>query len=83
MQDDSIQRVVDWCTKANSQISPRKSALEKRTTDRLRLVPRFENGFPVARHSSCADPRQATLSGSVDPGLWRGLLGLRPLGGKP
>jgi multiple sugar transport system substrate-binding protein len=33
MQDDSIQRVVDWCTKVNSQISPRKSALEKGTTE--------------------------------------------------
>jgi multiple sugar transport system substrate-binding protein len=29
MQDDSIQRVVDWCTQANSQVAPRKSALEK------------------------------------------------------
>jgi multiple sugar transport system substrate-binding protein len=33
MQDDSIQRVADWCTKANSQISPRKSALDKGTTE--------------------------------------------------
>jgi multiple sugar transport system substrate-binding protein len=33
MQDDSIQRVVDWCTKANSHITPRKSALEKGTTE--------------------------------------------------
>jgi multiple sugar transport system substrate-binding protein len=33
MQDDSIQRVIDWCTKANSQVSPRKSALEKATTE--------------------------------------------------
>ena len=32
MQDDSIQRVVDWC-KANSNISPRKSALEKGTAE--------------------------------------------------
>jgi multiple sugar transport system substrate-binding protein len=29
MQEDSIQRVVDWCTKAKSDVSPRKSALEK------------------------------------------------------
>jgi multiple sugar transport system substrate-binding protein len=33
MQDDSIQRVVDWCTKANSHVSPRKSALEKGTSE--------------------------------------------------
>jgi multiple sugar transport system substrate-binding protein len=33
MQDDCIQRVVDWCTKANSMVSPRKSALEKATTE--------------------------------------------------
>jgi multiple sugar transport system substrate-binding protein len=33
MQDDSIQRVVDWCTKANSNLSPRKSALEKGATE--------------------------------------------------
>jgi multiple sugar transport system substrate-binding protein len=33
MRDDSIQRVVDWCTKANGGVSPRKSALEKGTTE--------------------------------------------------
>jgi multiple sugar transport system substrate-binding protein len=33
MQDDCIQRVVDWCTKANSDLLPRKSALEKATTE--------------------------------------------------
>jgi multiple sugar transport system substrate-binding protein len=33
MQDDSVQRVVDWCTKANSMVPPRKSALEKATTE--------------------------------------------------
>ena len=32
MQDDSIQKVVDWCTKANGGVS-RKSALEKGTTE--------------------------------------------------
>jgi multiple sugar transport system substrate-binding protein len=31
MQEDSIQRVVDWCTKAKSDVSPRKSALDKGT----------------------------------------------------
>ena len=31
-QDDSIQRVVDWC-KAKGNLSPRKSALEKGTTE--------------------------------------------------
>jgi hypothetical protein len=33
MQADCIQRVDDWCTKANSYVSPRKSALEKGTTE--------------------------------------------------
>ena len=33
MQDDCIQRVVDWCTKAYCMITPRKSALEKATTE--------------------------------------------------
>ena len=31
MQQDSIQRVVDWCIKAKSDVSPRKSALDKAT----------------------------------------------------
>jgi multiple sugar transport system substrate-binding protein len=31
MQEDSIQRVVDWCIKAKSDVSPRKSALDKGT----------------------------------------------------
>ena len=31
MSDDSIERVVDWCIKAKSDISPRKSALDKAT----------------------------------------------------
>jgi multiple sugar transport system substrate-binding protein len=31
MQDDSIQRVADWCVKAKSDVAPRKSALEKAT----------------------------------------------------
>jgi multiple sugar transport system substrate-binding protein len=33
MHENSIQRVVDWCTKANSHVSPRKSALEKGTAE--------------------------------------------------
>ena len=32
-QDDCIQRVADWCTKANTMVSPRKSALEKGTAE--------------------------------------------------
>jgi len=31
MQEDSIQRVVDWCIKAKSDVSPRKSAMDKGT----------------------------------------------------
>jgi len=29
MQADSIDRVVDWCIKSKSDVSPRKSALDK------------------------------------------------------
>jgi multiple sugar transport system substrate-binding protein len=32
MQEDSVQRVVDWCIKAKSDVSPRKSALDKATS---------------------------------------------------
>lgn len=31
MQHDSVQRVVDWCIKAKSDVSPRKSALDHGT----------------------------------------------------
>jgi multiple sugar transport system substrate-binding protein len=31
MQEDSIARVVDWCIKTKSDVSPRKSALDKAT----------------------------------------------------
>ncbi|HVL25951.1 MAG TPA: sugar ABC transporter substrate-binding protein [Thermomicrobiales bacterium] len=33
MSDDSIQRGVDWCIKAKSDMSPRKSVLDKGTAD--------------------------------------------------
>ena len=32
-QDDSIQRVADWCVEAKSDVAPRKSALEKATKE--------------------------------------------------
>ncbi len=31
MQDDSVQRVVDWCTEAKSDMPPRQSVLERAT----------------------------------------------------
>lgn len=31
MQDDSVQRVVDWCTEAKSDMPPRQSVLEQAT----------------------------------------------------
>jgi len=33
MKEDSIQRGVDWCIKAKSDVGPRKSVMDKATTD--------------------------------------------------
>jgi multiple sugar transport system substrate-binding protein len=80
MQDDSIQRVVDWCTKANSQIVPRKSALEKATIEGgyssapMKLFK--EVIFPTARceprvppevYKAVSDTIQACQLGGADP----------------
>ena len=80
MQDDSIQRVVDWCTKANSQISPRKSALEKGTTEEAYSSAPMESFkdviFPTAKseprvpaevYKAVSDSIQACQLGGADP----------------
>jgi hypothetical protein len=40
MQDDSIQRVVDWCTKANSHVSPRNRLWKKEPPKEGTTAPR-------------------------------------------
>ena len=80
MQDDCIQRVVDWCTKANSEISPRKSALEKGTTEGgYSSVPmklfkdvifpsaRSEPRVPPEVYKAVSDTIQACQLGGADP----------------
>jgi multiple sugar transport system substrate-binding protein len=80
MQDDSIQRVVDWCTKANSNISPRKSALEKGTTeggyssapmklfkDLIFPTGRSEPRVPPEVYKAVSDTIQACQLGGADP----------------
>ena len=80
MQDDSIQRVVDWCTKANGGVSPRKSALEKATTeggyssapmklfkDLTLLTGRSEPRVPPEVYKAVSDTIQACQLGGADP----------------
>jgi multiple sugar transport system substrate-binding protein len=80
MQDDCIQRVVDWCTKANSMVSPRKSALEKGTTeggysstpmklfkDVIFPTARCEPRVPPEVYKAVSDTIQACQLGGADP----------------
>jgi len=80
MQDDSIQRVVDWCTKANGGVSPRKSALEKATTeggyssapmklfkDLTLLTGRSEPRVPPEVYKAVSDTIQACQLSGADP----------------
>jgi multiple sugar transport system substrate-binding protein len=80
MQDDSIQRVVDWCTKANGGVSPRKSALEKGTAeggyssapmklfkDLTLLTGRSEPRVPPEVYKAVSDTIQACQLGGADP----------------
>jgi multiple sugar transport system substrate-binding protein len=80
MQDDSIQRVVDWCTKANGGVSPRKSALEKATAeggyssapmklfkDLTVLTGRSEPRVPPEVYKAVSDTIQACQLGGADP----------------
>jgi multiple sugar transport system substrate-binding protein len=80
MQDDCIQRVVDWCTKANSHITPRKSALEKGTTeggyssapmklfkDVIFPTARCEPRVPSEVYKAVSDSIQACQLSGADP----------------
>ena len=80
MQDDCIQRVDDWCTKANSYVSPRKSALEKGTTeggyssapmklfkDVIFPTGRSEPRVPPEVYKAVSDTIQACQLGGADP----------------
>jgi multiple sugar transport system substrate-binding protein len=80
MQDDSIQRVVDWCTKANSHVSPRKSASEKGTAEGgynsapMRLFKdvifstgRSEPRVPAEVYKAVSDTIQACQLRGADP----------------
>ncbi len=80
MQEDSVQRVVDWCIKAKSDVSPRKSALDKATAQGgydsgpMKL---FKNDiFPTGRgeprvppevYKAVSDAIQACQLGGADP----------------
>jgi multiple sugar transport system substrate-binding protein len=78
-QDDSIQRVVDWC-KAKGNLSPRKSALEKGTTegvyssapmklfkDVIFPTARSEPRVPPDVRKAVSDTIQACQLGGADP----------------
>ncbi|MBV9491120.1 MAG: sugar ABC transporter substrate-binding protein [Verrucomicrobia bacterium] len=80
MSDDSIQRVVDWCTKAKSDIAPRKSALEKATAEggyssgpmklfKEEIFPtgRGEPRVPPEVYKAISDAIQACQLGGADP----------------
>jgi multiple sugar transport system substrate-binding protein len=80
MQDDSVQRVVDWCTKAKSDVSPRKSALEKGAAeggysspamklfkDEIFPTGRGEPRVPPEVYKAVSDAIQACELGGADP----------------
>jgi multiple sugar transport system substrate-binding protein len=80
MQDDSIERIVDWCTKAKSDISPRKSALEKATAeggysspamksfkDEIFPTGRGEPRVPPEVYKAVSDAIQACQLSGADP----------------
>jgi len=79
MSEDSVQRGVDWCTKAKSDIAPRKSVQDSITEQGLFTGPlqQFaEEIFPGGRaeprvtpeiYKSISDAIQATMLGGTDP----------------
>jgi multiple sugar transport system substrate-binding protein len=80
MSNDSIQRVVDWCIKAKSDIAPRKSALEKATAeggyssgpmkifkDEIFPTGRGEPRVPPEVYKAVSDAIQACQLGGADP----------------
>ena len=79
MQDDCIQRDVDWC-KTYRTVSPRKSALEKGTTeggyssapmklfkDVIFPTGRSEPRVPPEVYKAVSDTIQACQLGGADP----------------
>jgi multiple sugar transport system substrate-binding protein len=80
MQDDCIQRVADWSTKASGLMTARKSALEKATTegayssapmklfkDLTLLTGRSEPRVPPEVYKAISDTIQACQLGGADP----------------
>ncbi|HEY0791246.1 MAG TPA: sugar ABC transporter substrate-binding protein [Chthoniobacterales bacterium] len=80
MSDDSVQRVVDWCIKGKSDISPRRSALEKATAaggyasgpmkifkDEIFPTGRGEPRVPPEVYKAVSDAIQACQLGGADP----------------
>jgi multiple sugar transport system substrate-binding protein len=80
MSDDSVGRVVDWCIKAKSDISPRRSALEKATAlggykdgpmkvfkDEIFPTGRGEPRVPPEVYKAVSDAIQACQLGGASP----------------
>ncbi|HEY3505949.1 MAG TPA: sugar ABC transporter substrate-binding protein [Actinocatenispora sp.] len=80
MSQDSIDRVVDWCTKAKADIAPRKSALDKGTRDggydneimrkfKDEIFPtgRGEPRYPPVVYKAISDAIQACQLTGADP----------------
>ena len=80
MKEDSVQRVVDWCTKAKSDVSPRKSALEKGAAaggyssgpmkmfkDEIFPTGRGEPRVPPEVYKTISDSIQACQLSGADP----------------
>jgi multiple sugar transport system substrate-binding protein len=78
--DDSIQRIVDWCTKAKSDIAPRKSALDKAIAqggyssgpmklfkDEIFPTSRGEPRFPPEIYKAVSDAIQSCQLSGADP----------------
>ena len=78
MKPDSIARVVDWCTKAKSDMPPRKSALEagkeafhngllKVWTDEIYPGARAEPRMPPPVYKAISDAIQACQLNGAKP----------------
>ena len=78
MKPDSIDRIVDWCTKAKSDMPPRKSALEagkaafdsgnlKVFTDEIYPGARGEPRMPPPVYKAISDAIQACQLNGQDP----------------
>jgi multiple sugar transport system substrate-binding protein len=78
MSPDSIQRVVDWCTVAKSDMPPRNSALEQGAaafnqgklgifTNEIHPGTRAEPRVPPEVYKIISDAIQATQLGGADP----------------